>query len=54
MLMESLFSCFGSPMAYFLSVPVDWAWRNALRFDFFIRDRPFVFLVGGGGGGGRG
>ena len=51
MLMESLFSCFGSPMAYFLSVPVDWAWRNALRFDFFIRDRPFVFLVGGGGGG---
>ena len=24
------------------------------RFDFLIRDRPFVFLVGGGGGGGAG
>ena len=25
MLMESLFSCFGSPMAYFLSLAVDYS-----------------------------
>ena len=26
----------------------------SLDLIFLIRDRPFVFLVGGGGGGGRG
>ena len=32
---------------------VEWAWLNALYIYFFflIRDRPFVFLVGGGGAG---